>query len=97
MAVEALRSRIGSAMSNRDFAEVEAAWREYATLHPEDWEYLLQIAGQLSRYDKGPVVGELCVSLAHQPASTLRVHLKHKRHEIVDFVRSVEAIPPEER
>jgi len=64
MAVEAFRSRIGSALSNRDFSEVEAAWREYASLHPEDYEYLLGIAGQLSRYDKGPVAGELCLSLA---------------------------------
>ena len=64
MAVEAFRSRIGSALSNRDFAEVEAAWREYATLHPEDHEYLLNVAGQLSRYEKGPLAGELCLSLA---------------------------------
>ncbi|MHC4548497.1 MAG: GreA/GreB family elongation factor [Planctomycetota bacterium] len=64
MPVEAFRSRIGSALANRDFAEVEAAWREYASLHPEDYEYLLQIAGQLSRQDKHAVAGELCLTLS---------------------------------
>ncbi|MHC4818108.1 MAG: hypothetical protein ACYTF8_08645, partial [Planctomycetota bacterium] len=64
MQVEAFRSRIGSALANRDYAEVEAAWREYASLHPEDYEYLLQIAGQMGRHDKSAVAGELCVSLA---------------------------------
>ncbi|MHC4493027.1 MAG: hypothetical protein ACYTDU_15535, partial [Planctomycetota bacterium] len=64
MQAEAFRSRIGSALANRDYAEVEAAWREYASLHPEDHEYLLQIAGQLGRHDKSAVAGELCLSLA---------------------------------
>ena len=63
MSVEAFRSRIGSALSNRDFGEVEAAWREYASLHPEDHEYLLQIVGQLARYDKGALAGELGLTL----------------------------------
>jgi len=65
MAAEAFRSRIGSAIASRDFTEVEAAWREYASLHPEDWAYLLQVAHQLGRYDKGAVAGELCLTLAH--------------------------------
>jgi transcription elongation factor GreA len=64
MQAEAFRSRIGSALANRDYAEVEAAWREYASLHPEDYEYLLQISGQLGRHDKNAVAGELCLSLA---------------------------------
>jgi len=64
MSAEAFRSRIGSAMSNRDFAEVEAAWREYASLEPESYPYLLNIANQLMRHDKGAVAGELCLSLA---------------------------------
>jgi len=64
MAAEAFRSRIGSALSNRDFAEVEAAFREYASLHPEDHEYLVGAAGQLLRYDKSALAGELLLSLA---------------------------------
>jgi transcription elongation factor GreA len=64
MAVEAFRSRIGSALANRDYVEVEAAWREYATLHPDEYEYLLTIAGQLQRYDKNALAGELCLSLS---------------------------------
>jgi transcription elongation factor GreA len=64
MQAEAFRSRIGSALANRDYAEVEVAWREYASLHPEDYEYLLQIAGQMGRHDKSAVAGELCMSLA---------------------------------
>jgi len=64
MQAEAFRSRIGSALANRDYAEVEVAWREYASLHPEDYEYLLQIAGQMGRHDKSAVAGELCLSLA---------------------------------
>ena len=53
MAVEAFRSRIGSALANRDFAELEAAWREYASLHPEEYEYLLSVSEQMGRLDKG--------------------------------------------
>jgi transcription elongation factor GreA len=64
MAAEAFRSRIGSALANRDFAEVEAAWREYASLHPEDHEYLVGAAGQLLRFDKGALAGEMLLSLA---------------------------------
>ncbi|MHC4957321.1 MAG: transcription elongation factor GreA [Planctomycetota bacterium] len=64
MAVEAYHSRIGSAIANRDYAEVEAAWREYAGLHPEEYSYLLGVATQLSRFDKGPLAGELCLALA---------------------------------
>ncbi|MDH3593203.1 MAG: hypothetical protein OER88_15055, partial [Planctomycetota bacterium] len=64
MSGEAFRSRIGSALSNRDFGEVEAAWREYASLHPEDYKYLLGVAGQLARYDKGALASELCMTLA---------------------------------
>jgi transcription elongation factor GreA len=64
MAAEAFRSRIGSALANRDFAEVEAAFREYASLHPEDHAYLVGAANQLLRYDKGPLAGELLLSLA---------------------------------
>ena len=63
MAVEAYHSRIGSSLANRDYAEVEAAWREYAGLHPEEHEYLLQVAVQLSRYDKSALASELCMSL----------------------------------
>ncbi|MEM8882863.1 MAG: GreA/GreB family elongation factor [Planctomycetota bacterium] len=63
MSAEAFRSRIGSAMSNRDFTEVEAAWREYASMEPEAYPYLLNVAGQLSRHDKGAIAGELCLSL----------------------------------
>ena len=64
MAVEAYRSRIGSALANRDFAEVEAAWREYASVHPEEYEYLLTVAGQMARTDKGALAGELTLSLS---------------------------------
>lgn len=64
MAAEAFRSRIGSALANRDFAEVEVAFREYASLHPEDHEYLVGAAGQLLRYDKSALAGELLLSLA---------------------------------
>ncbi len=63
MSGEAFRSRIGSALSNRDFSEVETAWREYSIQHPEDHEYLLGVAAQLSRYDKGSLAGKLCLSL----------------------------------
>jgi transcription elongation factor GreA len=51
-------------MANRDFAEVEAAWREYASLEPDSYPYLLNIANQLMRHDKGAVAGELCLSLS---------------------------------
>ena len=64
MSADAFRSRIGSAMANRDFGEVEAAWREYASLEPENHAYLTKIAGQLARQDKGALAGELCLSLA---------------------------------
>lgn len=64
MAAEAFRSRIGSALANRDFAEVEAAFREYASLHPEDHAYLVGAANQLLRYDKGALAGELLLSLS---------------------------------
>jgi len=64
MSAEAFRSRIGSAISNRDFAEVEAAWREYASLEPEAYGYLLNIANQLARLDKGALAGELSLALA---------------------------------
>ena len=64
MAVEAFRSRIGSALANRDYAEVEAAWRECSSLHPEEYDYLITIAAQLARHDKGPLAGELCLGLA---------------------------------
>ncbi|MHC4931863.1 MAG: hypothetical protein ACYTGV_06710, partial [Planctomycetota bacterium] len=64
MAVEAFRSRIGSAIANRDYAEVEAAWRELASLDPEESEYLLTVATQLQRYDKSALAGELCLSLS---------------------------------
>ncbi|MHC4222995.1 MAG: GreA/GreB family elongation factor, partial [Planctomycetota bacterium] len=57
-------SRIGSAIANRDYAEVEAAWRELASLDPEEAEYLLSVAGQLQRFDKSTLAGELCLSLA---------------------------------
>jgi transcription elongation factor GreA len=64
MPADALRSRIGSALANREFAEVEGAWRECATLHPEEYPYLLQVAGQLARFDKGALAGDLCLGLA---------------------------------
>jgi len=64
MSAEAFKSRIGSAMSNRDFGEVEAAWREFASMEPEAYPYLLNIASQLVRHDKGALAGELCLSLA---------------------------------
>jgi len=64
MAVEAFRSRIGSALANRDFTEAEAAWRECASLHPEEQEYLLGAAQQLSRHDRGALAGDLCLALA---------------------------------
>ncbi|MFI5402481.1 MAG: transcription elongation factor GreA [Planctomycetota bacterium] len=64
MAAEAFRSRIGSALANRDFTEVEVAFREYASLHPEDHEYLVGAAGQLLRYDKSALAGEMLLSLA---------------------------------
>jgi transcription elongation factor GreA len=51
-------------MANRDFAEVEAAWREYASLEPDSYPYLLNIANQLMRHDKGAIAGEMCLSLA---------------------------------
>ena len=37
------------------------------------------------------------VSLAHQPASTKRVHLKYERAEIAEFSARVRDIPPAER
>jgi hypothetical protein len=37
------------------------------------------------------------VSLAHQPASTKRVHLKHERAESAAFSAGVRDIPPAER
>jgi len=64
MSAEAFRSRIGSAMANRDFAEVEAAWREYASLEPESYPYLINISNQLVRNDKSALAGELCMSLS---------------------------------
>jgi transcription elongation factor GreA len=64
MSAEAFKSRIGSALSNRDFGEVEAAWREFASLEPEAYPYLLNIGNQLMRLDKGALAGELCLSLA---------------------------------
>lgn len=63
MSADAFRSRIGSAMANRDYAEVEAAWREYASLEPDNHTYLTKIAGQLARQDKAALAGELCLSL----------------------------------
>ncbi len=64
METETFRSRIGSALSNRDYTDVETAWREYASSHPEDYEYLLTVAAQLSRFEKGALAGELCLALA---------------------------------
>lgn len=64
MSGEAFRSRIGSALSNRDFGEVEAAWREYVSVQPEDYAYLIGVSAQLSKYDKGGLAGELCVTLS---------------------------------
>ena len=37
------------------------------------------------------------VSLAKQPASTKRVHLKRSREEVAEFARRVRDIPPEDR
>ena len=37
------------------------------------------------------------VSLAHQPASAKRVHLKYDRTDIAAFVAGLRAIPPAER
>ena len=42
---------------------MEAAWREYASQTPDDYEYLLGAAAQLSRYDKGVLAGDLCLTL----------------------------------
>ena len=64
MPEEAYRSRIGSALANRDYAELESAWREFAGLHTEEHEYLLSIAEQLARLDKGALASELCVQFA---------------------------------
>ncbi|MCZ6574005.1 MAG: hypothetical protein O7C98_12675, partial [Planctomycetota bacterium] len=64
MAVEALRSRIGSALASRDYAELEAAWMEYAGLHPEEHSYLIQVARDLGRQDKNALASELCAVLA---------------------------------
>ncbi|MFQ5843731.1 MAG: transcription elongation factor GreA [Planctomycetota bacterium] len=64
MAVEAFRSRIGSALANRDYAELEAAWLECAGLHPEEHPYLLQVARDLGRHDKHALASELCAMLA---------------------------------
>lgn len=64
MPADAFRSRIGSALANREFAEVEGAWRECASLHPEEHAYLLHVAEQLARLDKGALAGDLCLGLA---------------------------------
>jgi len=64
MPADAFRSRIGSALANREFAEVEGAWRECASLHPEEHPYLLHVVEQLARYDKSALAGELAVGLA---------------------------------
>jgi transcription elongation factor GreA len=64
MAEEAYRSRIGSALASRDYAELESAWREFAGLHTEEHEYLLSVAEQLARQDKGALASELCVQFA---------------------------------
>jgi hypothetical protein len=37
------------------------------------------------------------VSLAKQPASTKRVHLKRSREEVAEFAERVRDIPPENR
>ena len=37
------------------------------------------------------------VGLGHQPASTERVHLKHERSDIAEFVAGVKDIAPENR
>ena len=37
------------------------------------------------------------VSLAHQPASETRVHLKSEPEELASFVAGVRSIPPEKR
>ena len=73
MSAEAYKSRIGSAMSNRDFGEVEAAWREFASMEPEAYAYLLNIASQLVRHDKGALAGELCLSLAQTLPKTRHI------------------------
>jgi len=64
MAADGFRSRIGSALANRDVAEFEAAWREYAGVQPEDWRWLVHSAEQLSRLDKNALGSELCLALA---------------------------------
>ena len=66
METETFRSRIGSALSNRDYTDVETAWREYASTHPEDYEYLLTVASQLSRFEK---VDPPCCTLAERTKS----------------------------
>ena len=37
------------------------------------------------------------ISLEHQPASETRVHLKHDRDEVTDFVSAVKDISPQDR
>jgi hypothetical protein len=37
------------------------------------------------------------VSLAHQPASDRRVHLKHSREDVAAFAASHKDVPPEKR
>ncbi len=64
MSVEALRSRLGSALSSRDLAEIEAGWKEYVGLHPTEYPHLLHVAEQMARFDKSGLVGELCLGLA---------------------------------
>jgi len=64
--VEAFRSRIGSALGSRDYAEVEAAWKEYASLHPDERDYLLGVTEQLTKNDKGALAGELLAGFATQ-------------------------------
>lgn len=64
MAVDGFRSRIGSALANRDVAEFEAAFRQYAGVQPEDWSWLVQAAEQLGRIDKAGLGSDLLLSLA---------------------------------
>ena len=71
MSAEAFKSRIGSALANRDFGEVEAAWREFASMDPEAYPYLLNIGNQLMRHDKG--------ALAASSASRSRSRCSRRR------------------
>ena len=64
--VEAFRSRIGSALGSRDYAEVEAGWKEYSSLHPGERDYLLGVTEQLTKSDKGALAGELLAGFAAQ-------------------------------